>query len=156
MLAFIRTLILKASKALDHYKSKLDRIVLPLLPIPGIIFTAVHILCFALRYTAQQLLEEPFFTESCGIRVELASRRARSDGSGDQDDVVCDDGSADKSPSTLVLQLVTDDCHKYKEKHKGDECLQFDFDLNVDTAVGVAKDMVSVCFCGFHKRKSKF
>jgi len=92
------------------------------------------------RYTAQQLMNEPFFLESCGIRVEKAKRQTLSDGSGDPDTGV-EEGNSDKD--VLVLQLVvTDECHKYKEKHRNDECLEFEFDITKDIPVKVAKEMV--------------
>ena len=80
------------------------------------------------------------FTESSGIRVELASRKSQSDGSGDPD--VGSESEMGGKKNILVLQLNTDHCEKYKQKHNNDECLEFEFDMNNDNPTEVAKDMV--------------
>jgi len=92
------------------------------------------------RSSAAQLLNDPMFTESSGIRVELASRKSQSDGSGDPD--VGSESEMGGKKNMLVLQLNTDHCEKYKQKHNNDECLEFEFDMNNDNPTEVAKDMV--------------
>ncbi|XP_076806926.1 uncharacterized protein LOC143450321 isoform X4 [Clavelina lepadiformis] len=92
------------------------------------------------RYTAQQLLNEPFFVEVTGVKVVLASQpesnAAPEMKQGDAD-------SGESSPSdTVTLRLVVEDAQKLKQKHKNDEALEFDFDINKDIPVDVAKEMV--------------
>ena len=65
------------------------------------------------RYTAQQLLNEPFFVEVTGVKVVLASQpesnAAPEMKQGDAD-------SGESSPSdTVTLRLVVEDAQKLKQ-----------------------------------------
>ena len=93
-----------------------------------------------LRYTAQQLLNEPLFREVTGVKVELASRPNPNNAVESKQP----DSESNEPPSdTVTLRLVVEDNKKLKQKHKDDEAVEFDFDLTKDIPVDVAKDMVS-------------
>nr|XP_018667929.1 serine/threonine-protein kinase WNK1-like [Ciona intestinalis] len=87
------------------------------------------------RYTVQQLLNEPFFVEVPGIKVELRSQ-AESNAEPSQGE-----GENAMLKDTVTLRLVVEDAQRLKQKHKNDEALEFDFDMTKDIPVEVAKEM---------------
>ena len=87
------------------------------------------------RYTAQQLLNEPFFVEVTGVRVELVSQL--------DDETTAEGESGEDKTGTVMLRLVVEEAQKLKQKHKNEDAIEFDFDINKDIPVDVAKEMVS-------------
>ena len=79
------------------------------------------------RYTVKDLLQDDFFQEEVGIRVE----------------VVHSDQDADKLAKNLIqLQLRILDPKKRKTQHKENEAIQFDYDMEGDNPDHVAQEMV--------------
>ncbi|OQR77551.1 hypothetical protein BIW11_07017 [Tropilaelaps mercedesae] len=77
------------------------------------------------RPTIKELLHMDFFQDDLGIKVEFCDREKSL-------------GSTD---SKLDMRLRILDPKKRKDKHKENEAIQFDFDMNIDTADEVAKAM---------------
>ncbi|XP_056001066.1 serine/threonine-protein kinase WNK1-like isoform X4 [Ostrea edulis] len=81
------------------------------------------------RPSAKTLLQLDFFTEDTGVIVEVANR---------------EDGEA--LPNIMALRLRVVDPKKRRDKHKENEAIQFEFDLNNDQAEDVALEMVKSGF----------
>lgn len=77
------------------------------------------------RYVVKELLQHDFFLEDTGLKVELVNR---------------EDELAGKTVIQLRLRVV--DPKKRKDKHKENEAIQFDFDLDDDVPEEVAQEMV--------------
>lgn len=93
------------------------------------------------RPSAKTLLQLDFFTEDTGLSVEVANR---------------EDGET--PPNIVALRLRVVDPKKRRDKHKENEAIQFEFDLDNDQAEDVALEMVHmhwpVLFChSFLKRE---
>lgn len=86
------------------------------------------------RPSAKTLLQLDFFTEDTGLSVEVANR---------------EDGET--PPNIVALRLRVVDPKKRRDKHKENEAIQFEFDLDNDQAEDVALEMVHmhwlVLFC---------
>nr|XP_020835697.1 serine/threonine-protein kinase WNK3 isoform X2 [Phascolarctos cinereus] len=86
------------------------------------------------RLSIKDLLNQAFFAEDTGLRVESAEE---------------DDGFN----SSLALRLWVEDPKKLKGKHKDNEALEFSFNLETDIPEEVAYEMVKSGF--FHESDSK-
>lgn len=87
------------------------------------------------RYTAQELLNQPFFAEVTGVRVDVASKT--------DDDLLGESVEQGEEKSRIVsLRLIVEDAQKLKQKHKNDDAVEFDFDINNDIPIEIAKDLV--------------
>lgn len=77
-----------------------------------------------------------FFTEDTGLSVEVANRE-----------------DEESHPNIVALRLRVVDPKKRRDKHKENEAIQFEFDLENDQAEDVALEMVHkhwlVLFCFF-------
>ncbi|KAK3101753.1 hypothetical protein FSP39_006118 [Pinctada imbricata] len=82
------------------------------------------------RHTVKELLQLDFFLDDTGLKVEFANR---------EDEEVKDD-------TKIQLQLRVVDPKKRKDKHKENEAIQFEFDLETDQAEEVAQEMVKSGF----------
>lgn len=87
------------------------------------------------RYTTQKLLNEPFFVENTGIKVEFVPEAQLT--------ADTEAPPISESPEGVTLRLVVNDSQKMKQKHKNDEALEFGFDMSKDNPLDVAKEMVS-------------
>ena len=76
--------------------------------------------CLLSRYLIQELLKHTFF-EDTAFRVDIV-----------QDD----------NKDQIQLQLRVEDPKKRRERHRDNEALQFEIDLNKDEPEQVAKEMV--------------
>ena len=56
------------------------------------------------------------------------------------------EGTEPGTGSLVKLQLHLEDPKKRRDKHKENEAIQFDFDLETDQPEKVAEEMVSVAF----------
>ena len=83
-------------------------------------------------------MNEPFFVEVTGVRVELASQP--------EDETTSENDTGEDKTRTVTLRLVVEEAQKLKQKHKNGEAIEFDFDINKDIPVDVAKEMVSLNF----------
>ena len=83
-------------------------------------------------------MNEPFFVEVTGVRVELASQP--------EDETTSESDKGEEKTRTVTLRLVVEEAQKLKQKHKNGEAIEFDFDINKDIPVDVAKEMVSPNF----------
>ena len=86
-------------------------------------------------------MNEPFFVEVTGVRVELVSQA--------DDETKSESDTGEDKSGTVMLRLVVEDAQKLKQKHKNDDAVEFDFDVSKDIPVDVAKEMVCmhvVCF----------
>ena len=88
------------------------------------------------RYTAQELLNEPFFAEVTGVRVEVALKP--------DDDTPGEQEQGEEKSRTVSLRLIVEDAQKLKQKHKNDDAVEFDFDINKDIPIEIAKDLVRI------------
>ena len=79
------------------------------------------------RPTVKQLLNHEFFAEDCGMRLDVANR----------EESVSSDGSV------VELRLRVLDAKKRRDKHKENEAIQFNYNLNKDNPEEIAKHMVS-------------
>ena len=79
------------------------------------------------RPTVKDLLNEEFFLEDVGLKVELVSR---------EEAVISDS-------SKVELRLRVLDPKKRKDKHKENEAIQFEFDIQMDNIDEMAAGMVS-------------
>nr|XP_022302002.1 serine/threonine-protein kinase WNK3-like isoform X9 [Crassostrea virginica] len=77
------------------------------------------------RPSAKTLLQLDFFTEDTGLSVEVASRE-----------------DEEAPPNVVALRLRVVDPKKRRDKHKENEAIQFEFDLDNDQAEDVALEMV--------------
>ncbi|KAK3579345.1 hypothetical protein CHS0354_029636 [Potamilus streckersoni] len=81
------------------------------------------------RYDVKELLQHDFFLEDTGLKVELANT-----------------DEEDRSASIIQLRLRVVDPKKRKDKHKENEAIQFDFDMENDVPENVAQEMVKSGF----------
>ncbi|XP_052781477.1 uncharacterized protein LOC128218016 isoform X3 [Mya arenaria] len=81
------------------------------------------------RYSVRELLQNDFFLEDTGLRVELAGQ--------DEDE---------QKNNVIQLRLRVVDPKKRKDKHKENEAIQFDFDMDNDVPENVAQEMVKSGF----------
>lgn len=77
------------------------------------------------RPSAKTLLQLDFFTEDTGLSVEVANRE-----------------DEESHPNIVALRLRVVDPKKRRDKHKENEAIQFEFDLENDQAEDVALEMV--------------
>lgn len=87
----------------------------------------VLIIYFLFRPGIKDLLNHEFFAEDCGLRVELFSREE----------------AVASTASKVEFRLRVLDPKKRSNKHKENEAIQFDFDINKDNADEVSQEMVS-------------
>lgn len=80
------------------------------------------------RPTVKDLLNHEFFQEDTGIKVDLTNK---------EEALLSDSGNV-----TLRLRVV--DPKKRKDKHKENEAIQFDFDINNDNPDKIAEGMVKM------------
>ncbi|XP_063604855.1 serine/threonine-protein kinase WNK3-like isoform X7 [Penaeus indicus] len=80
------------------------------------------------RPTVKDLLNHEFFQEDTGIKVDLCNK---------EEAVASDSGK-------VVLRLRVVDAKKRKDKHKENEAIQFDFDINNDNPDKIAEGMVKM------------
>lgn len=80
---------------------------------------------YSFRYTVKELLQHNFFLEDNGLKVEVVTR--------EQEEV---------DPSSVQLRLRVVDPKKRKDRHKENEAIQFDFDIETDVPEEVAQEMV--------------
>ncbi|KAL4226451.1 negative regulation of pancreatic juice secretion [Mactra antiquata] len=80
------------------------------------------------RYIVKELLQNDFFLEDTGLKVELVGNEGEED------------------PNTVQLRLRVVDPKKRKDKHKENEAIQFDFDIGSDAPENVAQEMVKSGF----------
>ncbi|XP_043194006.1 serine/threonine-protein kinase WNK1-like isoform X8 [Amphibalanus amphitrite] len=78
------------------------------------------------RPTVKQLLNHEFFAEDCGMRLDVANR----------EESISSDGSV------VELRLRVLDAKKRRDKHKENEAIQFNYNLNKDNPEEIAKHMV--------------
>ncbi|MPC16254.1 Serine/threonine-protein kinase WNK1 [Portunus trituberculatus] len=78
------------------------------------------------RPTVKDLLNHEFFQEDTGIKVDLANK---------EEAIATDVGK-------VVLRLRVVDAKKRKDKHKENEAIQFDFDMEKDNPDKIAEGMV--------------
>ena len=97
----------------------------------GAQFQDLILIPFTIRYSIKELLAHEFFKEDTGVKVELA--KAMSEISSEEQ-------------ITVPLQLSLDD-KKKRDKHKGDEAIQFEFEMGKDDPEEIAKEMVSDQLC---------
>ncbi|GBM42730.1 hypothetical protein AVEN_36691-1 [Araneus ventricosus] len=92
----------------------------------------VHINNFFLLYfkrpTVKDLLMHEFFQEDVGLKVEFVNKEE----------------SIQSTSSKVELWLRLLDAKKRKEKHKENEAIQFEFDIENDNCDEVAQAMVFV------------
>ncbi|XP_060078568.1 serine/threonine-protein kinase WNK-like [Ylistrum balloti] len=81
------------------------------------------------RYTVKDLLQHNFFLEDNGLKVEVVTR---------------EEEEIDSSSVQLRLRVV--DPKKRKDRHKENEAIQFDFDIENDVPEEVAQEMVKSGF----------
>ncbi|XP_069101299.1 serine/threonine-protein kinase WNK-like isoform X2 [Argopecten irradians] len=81
------------------------------------------------RYTVKDLLQHNFFLEDNGLKVEVVTR---------------EEEEIDLSSVQLRLRVV--DPKKRKDRHKENEAIQFDFDIENDVPEEVAQEMVKSGF----------
>ncbi|XP_033745318.1 uncharacterized protein LOC117330875 isoform X3 [Pecten maximus] len=81
------------------------------------------------RYTVKDLLQHNFFLEDNGLKVEVVTR---------------EEEEIDLSSVQLRLRVV--DPKKRKDRHKENEAIQFDFDIETDVPEEVAQEMVKSGF----------
>ncbi|KAF0296322.1 Serine/threonine-protein kinase WNK3 [Amphibalanus amphitrite] len=79
------------------------------------------------RPTVKQLLNHEFFAEDCGMRLDVANR----------EESISSDGSV------VELRLRVLDAKKRRDKHKENEAIQFNYNLNKDNPEEIAKHMVT-------------
>ncbi|XP_053377152.1 serine/threonine-protein kinase WNK1-like isoform X2 [Mercenaria mercenaria] len=80
------------------------------------------------RYVVKELLQNDFFLEDTGLKVELVGTEG------------------DEQSNTIQLRLRVVDPKKRKDKHKENEAIQFDFDMDNDAPENVAQEMVKSGF----------
>ena len=76
----------------------------------------------------KELLQNDFFLEDTGLKVEVAN--TSTDG--------------DEKEGFIQLRLRVVDPKKRKDKHKENEAIQFDFDTSSDVPENVAQEMVGL------------
>ncbi|XP_021370957.1 serine/threonine-protein kinase WNK-like isoform X3 [Mizuhopecten yessoensis] len=81
------------------------------------------------RYTVKDLLQHNFFLEDNGLKVEVVTR---------------EEEEIDAASVQLRLRVV--DPKKRKDRHKENEAIQFDFDIENDVPEEVAQEMVKSGF----------
>jgi WNK lysine deficient protein kinase len=86
-------------------------------------------MCVA-RYTVKDLLQLDFFLEDSGFKVELVNKEEDEAG----------------SHPIIQLRLRVVDAKKRKDKHKENEAIQFDFDINNDQPEEIAQELVYPLF----------
>ncbi|XP_013409251.1 uncharacterized protein LOC106172880 isoform X4 [Lingula anatina] len=79
------------------------------------------------RPSVKELLQQNFFQEDTGVKVELVGREGLDEA---------------KLPCIIQLMLRVMDPKKRKDKHKENEAIQFDFDMLKDNAEAVTAEMV--------------
>lgn len=87
------------------------------------------LLYFIYRPGIKDLLNNEFFAEDCGLRVELVSREE----------------AAASTASKVEFRLRVLDPKKRSNKHKENEAIQFEFDIINDNADEVSQEMVGTC-----------
>ncbi|XP_060562114.1 uncharacterized protein LOC132721760 isoform X3 [Ruditapes philippinarum] len=80
------------------------------------------------RYVVKELLQNDFFLEDTGLKVELVGTEG------------------EEQTNTIQLRLRVVDPKKRKDKHKENEAIQFDFDMDNDASENVAQEMVKSGF----------
>lgn len=80
------------------------------------------------RYSVKELLQHDFFLDDNGLRLEIVNTEEKED------------------QSIIQMQLRVVDPKKRKDKHKENEAIQFEFDLNNDNPDEVAEEMVKSGF----------
>lgn len=59
------------------------------------------------------------------------------------DDLLGESVEQGEEKSRIVsLRLIVEDAQKLKQKHKNDDAVEFDFDINNDIPIEIAKDLV--------------
>lgn len=74
----------------------------------------------------KELLEHEFFAEDLGLKLEIVDREE----------------SVASNSSKILFRLRVTDPNKRTKKYKENEAVQFEYDLNVDSAKEIAADMV--------------
>lgn len=82
------------------------------------------------RPTVKDLLQFEFFQEDLGLKVEFVNKEE----------------SIQNTSSKVELWLRLLDPKKRKEKHKENEAIQFEFDIETDNCDEVAQAMVIYCY----------
>ncbi|XP_076447257.1 uncharacterized protein LOC143284474 isoform X2 [Babylonia areolata] len=81
------------------------------------------------RYTVKALLQHDFFLEEYGFKVELVNK---------EDEM--------NNRPNIQMRLRVVDAKKRKDKHKDNEAIQFDFNIQTDQAEAVAQELVTSGF----------
>lgn len=89
---------------------------------------------FHFRYTIKEITNHPFFQEDSGVKVDLVEAEHGAD------------VDHTKPTGTVKLLLQLEDPKKRKDKHKENEGIQFDFNLDTDQPEKVTQELVSKHF----------
>jgi WNK lysine deficient protein kinase len=87
----------------------------------------MSLLCHVYRPGVKDLLAHEFFAEDLGLRLEIISREE----------------AVASATSKVEFRLRVLDPKKRSNKHKENEAIQFEFDIQADNAEEVASEMVS-------------
>jgi len=80
------------------------------------------------RYTVKELLQQEFFAEETGIRVDIVKTST---------------SAADEVPADVIqLQLRVVDPKKRRLQQRENEAVQFDYNISTDNPNDVAQEMV--------------
>lgn len=82
------------------------------------------------RYTIKEITNHPFFQEDSGVKVDLVEAEHGAD------------VDHTKPTGTVKLLLQLEDPKKRKDKHKENEGIQFDFNLDTDQPEKVTQELV--------------